>query len=243
MRRGVSGNSHARSAYWRGARDCAPFIIIVVPYSMLFGVVARDAGLDLLQAMAMSIIVIAGASQFTAVALMQEHAPVFIVLLAALAVNARMAMYSAALQPHVGRAPVRLRAIMAYLMVDQAFALSIKEYDDHPDMRLREKLAYYFGVITPACGAWYGFTFLGAVLGRAVPPELSLHFAVPVCFIALVAPMMKNLPHVVAAFVSILTAVVFADLPYNLALVLAALLAMIAGARCEVWLARRRVMA
>ena len=84
-----------RQAFWRGYLDCAPFIVIVVPYSMLFGVVARDAGLDLLQTMSMTVLVIAGASQFTALALLQDQAPVFIALLTALAVNLRMAEYIA----------------------------------------------------------------------------------------------------------------------------------------------------
>ena len=35
-----------RSAFWQGFVDCAPFILITIPYSMMFGVVARDAGLD-----------------------------------------------------------------------------------------------------------------------------------------------------------------------------------------------------
>jgi predicted branched-subunit amino acid permease len=86
-------------AFWRGYLDCAPFIMIVVPYSTLFGVVARNAGLDVLQtmSMSMSVLVIAGASQFTALALLQDQAPVFIAVLTALAVNLRMAIYSAAL--------------------------------------------------------------------------------------------------------------------------------------------------
>lgn len=115
-----------RQAFWRGYIDCAPFILIVVPYSMLFGVVARDAGLDILQTIAMSVLVIAGASQFTALALLQDQAPVFVALATALAVNLRMAMYSAALVPQIGHARLGLRAIMAYLMVDQAFAVAVR---------------------------------------------------------------------------------------------------------------------
>ena len=93
---------------------------------MLFGVVARDAGLDILQTIAMSVLVIAGASQFTAPALLQDQAPVFVALATALAVNLRMAMYSAALVPQIGHARLGLRAIMAYLMVDQAFAVAVR---------------------------------------------------------------------------------------------------------------------
>jgi predicted branched-subunit amino acid permease len=47
--------------------------------------------------MTMTVLVIAGAAQFTALALLEEQAPMLIVIIAALAVNLHMAMYSAAL--------------------------------------------------------------------------------------------------------------------------------------------------
>lgn len=228
-----------RLAFWRGYRDCAPFILIVVPYSLMFGVVARDAGLDVLQAMSMSVLVIAGASQFTALTLLQDHAPVFVALFAALAVNLRMAMYSAALVPHVGHAPLGIRALMAYLMVDQAFAVAVRTYEDNPDMPQGVKVAYYFGCMALICPFWYGCTLIGALVGQAIPASFQLDFAVPVCFIALTAPLLRSLPHVVTALVAIIGAVVFAALPWSLGIIVAALVAMIAGAQTELFLRRR----
>ncbi|MDQ2088892.1 AzlC family ABC transporter permease [Marimonas arenosa] len=227
-------------AFWRGYLDCAPFILIVVPYSMLFGVVARDAGLDVLQTMSMSVLVIAGASQFTALALLQDQAPVFIALLAALAVNLRMAMYSAALVPHVGHARLGTRVLMSYLMVDQAFAVAVKTYEEQPGMSPAAKVAYYFGCMVLICPFWYGCTLLGALLGRAIPESYALDFAVPVCFIALTAPLLRSLPHVFAALISSLAAIAFAWLPWSLGLIVAALIAMTAGAQAELWLRRRQ---
>jgi predicted branched-subunit amino acid permease len=228
-----------RQAFWRGYLDCAPFILIVVPYSMLFGVVARDAGLDILQTMAMSVLVIAGASQFTAVALLQEQAPVFIALAAALAVNLRMAMYSAALVPHIGHAPLGLRAIMAYLMVDQAFAVAVRTYEDRPEMTPPTKVAYYFGCMALICPFWYGFTLIGALVGQAIPTAFSLDFAVPVCFIALTAPLMRSGPHVLAALVAGIAALAFAWVPWSLGLLIAAALGVFVGGQAEIFLARR----
>lgn len=228
-----------RQAFWRGYLDCAPFILIVVPYSMLFGVVARDAGLDILQTMAMSVLVIAGASQFTAVALLQEQAPVFIALAAALAVNLRMAMYSAALVPHIGHAPLGLRAIMAYLMVDQAFAVAVRTYEDRPEMTPPTKVAYYFGCMALICPFWYGFTLIGALVGQAIPVAFSLDFAVPVCFIALTAPLMRSGPHVLAALVAGIAALAFAWVPWSLGLLIAAALGVFVGGQAEIFLARR----
>lgn len=216
-----------------------PFIVIVVPFSALFGMVATDAGLNILQVVAMSAIVIAGSAQFTALSLLQEGAPVFVVLLAALAVNMRMAMYSAALVPHLGAASFRLRMLMAYVMIDQTYAVSVQTYEANPAMPLDEKVSYYFGCITVVCLPWYICTFLGALLGQAVPASLSPDFAVPVCFIALFAPMLRSLPHLVTAGVSIVAAVIFSGLPWNFGLIVAALLALLAGAQAEFWQRRR----
>lgn len=226
-------------AFLRGYVDCAPFLLIVAPYSMMFGVVAREAGLDLVQVMSMSVLVIAGASQFTALALLQDNAPVVVALLGALVVNLRMAMYSAALVPHLGHARFGTRALMAYLMVDQAFAVAVRTYEDHPEMPRAEKVAYYFGCMLLICPFWYGFTYVGAVVGQAIPPSYSLDFAVPVCFIALTAPLLRSGPHVVAAFVAGLTSLLFAWLPWSLGLMVAALAGLVAGAQSELFLRRR----
>jgi predicted branched-subunit amino acid permease len=228
-----------RQAFWRGYLDCAPFILIVVPYSMLFGVVARDAGLDILQTMSMSVLVIAGASQFTALALLQDNAPVFIALFAALAVNLRMAMYSAALVPYVGHASFGARALMAYLMVDQAFAVAVRTYEDQPDMSPTARVAYYFGCMMLICPIWYGCTLLGALVGQAIPAAFSLDFAVPICFIAMTAPLLRSAAHVLAALVAAIAALAFAWIPWSLGLIVAATLGILTGAQTELYLKRR----
>ncbi len=232
--------SNPKSAYWAGFRNGAPFVLVVVPFALLFGVVATKAGLNLVETMTMTIAVIAGAAQFTALSLMQEHAPTFIVLATALAVNLRMAMYSAALVPHVGTAPRWQRMLMAYFLVDQVFAVSIARFDQRPDMTTAEKTAFYFGAASPIVPLWYLFSWVGAVAGTAIPASYSLDFAVPITFIALVGPMLRSLPHIVAAVVSITASLFLAGLPYSLGVILAALVAMVIGAQTDMWLARRK---
>lgn len=226
-------STNPKSAFWSGFRDGSPFILIVIPFALLFGVISIDAGLDLVETMSMSILVVAGAAQFTAISLLLDHAPTFIVLLTALAVNLRMAMYSAALVPHLGKNPFWLRALMAYFMVDQAFAVAFKKYEEMPEMTGPRKVAYYFGCLAPIVPLWYVFSFVGAIAGRAIPAELSLDFAIPICFIALTAPMMRSLPHFLAALVSVTATLALIWVPYSLGLIIAALLAMMAGAEVE----------
>ena len=124
-------------------------------------------------------------------------------------------------------------------MVDQAFALSIKKYGEIPTLTPRQKGMYYLGCAIMLSPFWYGSSFIGAVFGSAIPEEFALDFAVPICFIALSAPLMRSLPHFVAATVSVICALLFINAPFSLGLMFAAILAMIAGVQTQLWLERR----
>lgn len=231
------------TAYWRGFRQGLPFILVIVPFGLLFGVAGTEAGFSLFEVLGFSVFVIAGASQFTAVQLMNEHAGTLMVILASLAVNLRMAMYSAALAPHLGTAPRWQKALVAYFLVDQVYALASVDYDKAPRQSLGEKLAFYAGACTPICPQWYVSTLVGAWAGKAIPAEFALDFAVPVTFLAMIAPLLRSVPHLLAALVSVVGALAFAGLPSGVGVMLAAVLAMAVGAQSELWLARRRARA
>lgn len=226
--------------FWLGFRTGLPFLLVIIPFGAVFGVVATEAGLNLTQTMGFSIMVIAGAAQFVALQLMVENAPALIVLATSLAVNLRMAMYSASLAPHLGAISWWERAVVSYFMVDQAYAASILKYDDSPEMTPRQKLAFYMGVVTPVCPMWYVATYGGAVLGDVIPADLPIDFAVPITFLALIVPMLRSLAHVVAALVSIIGVLALSFVPFNLGLLIAALLAMMAGAEVERQITKRR---
>ena len=225
--------STSQSAFWSGLRASAPFVLVAGPFGALFGVVGTEAGLNLAQVMGFSVVVIAGASQFTALQLMLDEAPTLLVLLSAIAVNLRMAMYSASLAPHLGPAPVWKRALVAYMNVDQTYALSVLKYEERPSMGWSEKLWYFFGTCVPIIPIWYIATLLGALVGRSVPTDWGLEFAVPATFLALVAPALRTMAHVAAAATSVVLAIIFAGLPFNLGLIPAGLGAMIVGAEVE----------
>jgi 4-azaleucine resistance transporter AzlC len=202
-----------RRAFLQGMRDGAPFLIVIVPFGLLFGVVAREAGWDMAEILGMSVLVIAGASQFTALQLMAHEAPTFVVILAATAVNLRHAMYSASLAPHLGRLPVWRRALVAYCLVDQTYGVAINRYAVAPAMSAGEKAAFFLGTATGTCSCWYAASVAGALLGRGLPPALALDFAVPVAFIALFAPALRSPPHLVAAVVSVVVALTLSGPP------------------------------
>lgn len=221
------------SVYWQGVRAGSPFILILVPFGMLFGVVATEAGLDLVQAMAMSALVVAGAAQFTAVQMMSEHVPTLIVVAAALAVNLRMAMYSAALTPHLGRASLPMRILAAYVLFDQSYGCSVVAYERNPGWTMSQRLAYFFGVATPIVPNWMIFTLVGALVGAAIPDALALDFAVPITFIALVAPGLRTGAHRAAAVSAVVMSLLLAWMPYSLGVIVAGVIGMMVGAEVE----------
>lgn len=227
--------------FWKGVRDGAPFILVAGPFGMLFGVLATEAGFALLETMTFSVSVFAGAAQFTALQLMHEAAPTIIVLISALAVNLRVAMYSASLTPYLGAAPLWQRACAAYLVVDQSYALSIIKFETEPDMTTPQRMAYFFGTNGVVAPAWYLATLLGAVMGSQIPESWALDFVMPVAFLAMIAPMLRTLPHIIAALTASFVALLAAGMVFNLGLIVAGFCGMVAGAQAELMMARRKV--
>ena len=204
--------STPKSAYLKGATGALPFLLVVVPFGMLFGVVGTEAGLNLAQVMGFSTLVIAGAAQFTAVQLMVDEAPTIVVIVSALAYawnNARR------------------------INVDQTYAMSHQQFEAEPQMPLPARVAFFFGCATPILPMWVVATYVGAVAGAAIPPEFALDFAVPITFIALVAPGLRTLAHVAAAATSVMLALALGWIPHNLWILAAGIGGMIVGAEVE----------
>jgi len=223
----------AKQAFWSGARDALPVTIVAIPFAVLCGVVGTEAGLNLAQVMGFSIVIVAGASQFAALQLMSENAPALVVIASALAVNLRMAMYSAALAPHLGPASLRARALVAYVNVDQTYALSVQRYEEAPPLSTSAKVAFFLGTALPIVPLWYLGTLVGIVAGAAIPASWGLDFVVPLTFLAIIAPALRTLAHLGAAFTAVVAALLLASLPWNLGLLIAGIAGMAVGAEIE----------
>lgn len=232
-------DASVRRAARAGFLHAFPFLLVLAPFAILFGVVATAAGLDILQVMGFSVLVLAGASQFSAIQLMSDHAPVIVVLLLSLAINLRMAMYSASLAQWLGRAPGWQRAVIAYVLIDQTYGLAVQKFEREPQMTVAERIAYLFGATPVLCLPWVVFTWVGATAGQMIPAEWPLDFAVPITFLALVAPMLRSAAHVAAALVAVVAALALSGMPSGTGVLVAGPLGMAAGAWVEGRQARR----
>ncbi|ELZ61529.1 MULTISPECIES: AzlC family ABC transporter permease [Halorubrum] len=214
-----------------GVRDVSPLILGIAPFSLVAGIAAVDAGLGLAEAVGMSVIVFAGASQLAALELLGENAPLAVVVGTAAVINLRMLMYSASIAPHFADYGRRLRTGLAYLLTDQAYALSVAEFDENPE---RSRWRYYLGAAASLWIVWQIGTVAGVVLGAGVPDAWGLTFAVPLVFLALLVPAMKDRPTTVAGVAGGAVAVAAVGLPLNLGLLAGALCGIAAGLLAEV---------
>ncbi len=227
------GTGPSRKGVLAGFWAALPMLIAVIPFGLIFGAVAREAGLDVLETMAFTVIVVAGAAQLVALQMLDEHAPVIVAVLAGAAVNLRMAMYSAAIAPHWRGASTAFRVVGAYFLHDQSFGLTAQRHARDPDEPLADRLGFFLGVGTLTVSFWMGSSLVGAVLGARLPEGWGLGFAVPVCFLAIAAPMIRGAGHLAAAVTGVLVALAASGLPWNLGVMLAAVAGITAGVVVE----------
>jgi predicted branched-subunit amino acid permease len=218
-----------RRPFVAGFLDISPILVGVFPFGLIAGIAAVEAGLHSLQAYAVSPIVFAGASQLAMMDLIARDAAPVVIVATALVINARFAMYSAALAPAFrGLGPIR-KAYGSYIITDQSFAVSVLRFD-RVEESLSDRFSYFMGASIGLWGTWQISSLLGVVLGAGVPEEWSLDFAIPLVFMALLFPAIKDRATTVAAVAAAIAAVAFFSLPLNLGLLVAVAIALTAGA-------------
>jgi 4-azaleucine resistance transporter AzlC len=214
-----------------GGRGALPILIGVVPFAMISGVGAVNVGLTFFEAMGMSVIVFAGASQLVVFQLMSTGSPWVIMVLTAWVINFRFTMYSATLAPYMQKLSVWQKALLAYMLSDQAFGVSVSHFVTNEKVNHRW---FYFGAALTIWVAWQISAFIGALLGALVPASWGLDFAFPLSFMALMFAALRDRPTVVAALAGGLIAIFAKGLPYNIGLVLATSLGITAGYLAEI---------
>ncbi|MUV87377.1 branched-chain amino acid ABC transporter permease [Natronomonas sp. CBA1123] len=218
--------SSRRGSFLDGARTVAPVMVGIVPFGLVAGAAAVRVGLSGLHAVGLSVLVFAGASQLAAIELLGDNTPAAVVVVTVLVINLRMTMYSASLAPYLQEFSTRWRAAMAYILTDQAYALSVAEF--RADESVNRKW-YYLGTAVPLWVVWQICTVVGVVVGARVPDSLPLQFAVPLTFLAILVPTITDSPSAVAAGVGGSIAVVGSGLPLNLGLITGAVTGVVAG--------------
>lgn len=223
--------SEARKTFLDGVRAEIPLLIGVFPFGMIYGALALNAGLSLTSSLMMSSIVFAGSAQFVTAKLVADSAPALVIILTIAVVNLRHMLYSASLAPYLKNLSSKWKVLLSYLLTDEAYAPSILKYEETGI----KPFSHWFllGAGFSLWFIWQVSTALGIFLGAAIPEKWPLDFALPLTFIAMVVPALKNSPMVAAAVSAGLVAVLAYSLPFKLGLILAALTGIVVGTILE----------
>jgi 4-azaleucine resistance transporter AzlC len=221
------------SAFLSGAGDTFPLVVGAIPFGIIFGALAQNSGLSFEGAMAMSAFVFAGSAQFITTGLLAAGTSWPIIVLTTFVVNLRHTLYSATLAPHVSHLPQRWQVPLAFWLTDETFVVVAKRYAETPTSPYGHW--YYLGSAFFMYLNWQLCTLLGLTFGRFLPnaAQWGLDFAMPVTFIGMVIPYLKNRPMVATVFVSGLLALVTYPMPNKLGLIIAALAGIITGVVVE----------
>ena len=229
----------------RGARAITPILVGIFPFAVVFGLMMRQSGLTFLQSAFFALSLIAGAAQIATIHLYATGAPLLIIVATAVAINMRYAMYSLSLEPLLRSEPWWVRLFSAFIVSDQSYGFTVAEAESNPanpDMP-----SFFLGAAVGIYVFWELGILLGFTLGTAipsVPTGLTLDFAIPLVFMTLLVPHLKDRPRIAAAAVSGFSAIILVPImPLQSGFLAALVIGIAAGVIFETMQGKRRSMA
>lgn len=220
---GVGSNRHALRA---GVIAMLPILIGIAPFAAVAGLAGTHNGFTVFETAAFSLLAYAGAAQVAALDLIGDGAGAGVVIATALVINVRFIVYSASLAPMFADASFRQRALGSYILVDHAVPLTFTRTEG---WSRQNRVAFYSGASLVIWITWQVCSLIGSFLG-SLPDSGILAFAVPISFLALLAPQLAERPKAMAASVAAAVAVACAGLPANLGMMLGTLAGIVTGA-------------
>ncbi len=213
--------------FLKGIIDVSPLMIPVVPFGLIFGILAIDIGFSPLATMGMSLIIFGGASQIILLQLFSGGASSLVIISSVGAVNSRHLLYGAVVSEHVSDLKLIWKIIISYFLIDQAFAVSNEYFKKN---KQKNKYFHLIGGGFTCWVIWQTTTFLGIILGATIPEKLGLSFAVPLTFLAILINDFRKIINVIVIIVSGLVALFgFNYIPYKAYVIVAAFVGLLAA--------------
>ena len=211
----------------QGILEELPLQLGVFPFGIVYGVMAIEGGLNFLQSFLLSSIIFGGASQIVFIQLISSFTPAGIIISSVGAINSRHFLYGMSIMPYLRELSLTWRVVLAYLLTDEAYAISIKKFTNDTNNSF---LHYHLlGTGITLFITWQISTLTGIILGKHLPEFIDLQFIIPLTFIAIVMPMISSISILMAALSSGFSALIFNNLDLNLWIILSALIGLIVG--------------
>ncbi len=214
-----------------GVRDEIPITLGDIPFGLIFGALAIHVGLSPFAANATSFLIFAGSAQFITVQLLGAGASLAVILMVVFVVNIRHVLYSASVAPYVSHLKPIWKYVLAYFLTDEAYAVAITNYDKNGVSDTRHW--YFLGAGVTLWTAWNISTLVGILVGGSIGSNWPVGFFLPLTFIALVVPALKDHPSVAAAVIAGAVGLLTMNFPYKTGLLIAAFCGIAAGLLLE----------
>jgi predicted branched-subunit amino acid permease len=223
----VTSRASARASTIAGIRAALPLAFAALPFGLVYGLAVQESSVGSFAGASASWIVLAGASQLAMLDLIDSDAAGMVVVGTALVINARMALYSAALAPVFADFSLPTRLLASYALTDQSATLAMIEFNRRSDPGHR--IRFYLGAAFCFASAWWVGTIVGLFAGSAIPDGAQIGLAIPLMFLGLLVPNITDRPALAAAVTGAAVTVAAAPLPDGLNILLGALAGIAAG--------------
>jgi predicted branched-subunit amino acid permease len=223
----AANDANSRAAFKAGVIECLQLVPSYVPFGLVCGVAAVQAGMGEWGAVALSAFAFAGSAQAVLTQFLSNGAPLTIAILSGLVVNLRMAVYSAAIAPRIAGATPKERVLWAAFLVDQTFISN--EVRHQRGEHMNHPLAFYLGCALTLWPWWVLMNAIGAFAGAKLPASWQLDFTIPLSFVAMVVPLLKSRSQVLAALAGGAAGVLLYAMPLKLGLIVACALGTCVG--------------
>lgn len=175
----------------KGMAKGFPIVLGYLPIAVTYGVLAKQAGMTMVEVVLMSVLVFAGASQFMGANMIALGAGAAEIIIATFVLNFRHFVMSFSFMNRTRGIGIRWKAPLSLGMTDETFAVSSL----HTEEAKKEHGAFFYAsLILTAYLSWIFGSFLGGVLGEVIPEVLSQSMGVALyaMFIGLLVPSVKK---------------------------------------------------
>ncbi len=201
---------------WRDFLDMTPG---VAAWGLVTGVAMVQTGLSVGEAIGFSLLAFAGSAQLATAPLIVTGVPVWVIFVAALAVNLRFVIYSGILRNDLRGVPWRERLLVGYLTSDTGFALYLRRLRHHPERPYR--VAYFKGLAMANAVVWHVTSLIGILAASWIPREWGLELAGSLALLALWIPLCTTRSGQVGSLVAVIVGVAAWSWPLRLGLLTA----------------------
>lgn len=211
----------------KGFLDALPIAFSFILFGGIFGMLAVQTGLSVLESVGMSLIVFAGSAQFTALSLLTDHTGMWTIILVTFFVNSRHLLMGLSMSPYYQPFSKKFSTVMAFFLIDEQYAITMNHFRHHHATK-----PYIIVVSLTLYATWVGGTWLGTLTQSLIPdPEkLGLGFSFTALFLSLVYFQFTSLLRIMVFGLCGTAAVLLAFvLPYGLHLLAAGVIAFVIG--------------